>query len=69
MGSKASKVHIWLLVGPILSGLEVSCTQKPNGDAPDSVSLFRHKTPKKGVMAKKGTTGLRTWFEDSKVHI
>ena len=50
-GSEASKVHILLLGGPILSDLEVSCPQKPNGDAPDSVSWFRPKTPKKGTMA------------------
>ena len=45
-GSEASKVHVLLLGGPILSGLEVSCPQKPNGDAPHSVSLFGPKTPK-----------------------
>ena len=28
------------------SDLEVSCPQKPNGDAPDSVSWFRPKTPR-----------------------
>ena len=33
------------------SDLEVSCPQKPNDDAPDSVSWVRPKTTKKGTMA------------------
>ena len=45
-GSEPSKVHVWLLGGPILSGLEVSCSEKPNSDAPDSISWFSPKTPK-----------------------
>ena len=67
--SEASKVHIWLLGGPILSDLKVSYPQKPNGDAPDSVSWLRPKTPKKGTMAWKGTVELGTGSEASKVHI
>ena len=50
--------------------IPTSCPQKPNGDAPDSVSWFRPKTPKKGTMvAYKGTVGLGTGSEASKVHI
>ena len=52
-----------------MSDLEVSCPQKPNGYALDSVSWFRRKTPKKGTMAEKGTVGLGTVSEASKVHI
>ena len=49
--SEASKVHVWLKGGPILSGLEVCFLQKPNDDAQTRFLGFVPKRRNKGTMA------------------